>query len=95
MQRNVCGEEMHLGQTEPGAAAHFPQATSEGNPPPGPPSVATPRLQAQGRAVQVMPGKPHMPTNTDTICQQAGRAENAVHGKDQRATRSPAHNTKG
>lgn len=43
---------MHLGQTESGAAAHFPQATSEGNPPPGPLSPAKPWLQAQGRASQ-------------------------------------------
>lgn len=43
---------MHLGQTESGAAAHFPQATSEGNAPPGPPSLAKPQLQAQGRASQ-------------------------------------------
>lgn len=51
-QCNVCGEETHLGQTESGAAAHFPQATSEGNTPSGPPSLAKPRLQAQGRASQ-------------------------------------------
>ncbi|RMC11742.1 hypothetical protein DUI87_11866 [Hirundo rustica rustica] len=43
---------MHLGQTESGAAAHFPQATSEDNPPPGPLSLAKARLQAQGRASQ-------------------------------------------
>lgn len=43
---------MHLGQTESGAAARFPQATSEGNTPPGPPSLAKPWLQAQGRAFQ-------------------------------------------
>lgn len=51
---------MHLGQTESGAAAHFPQATSEGNTPPGPPSLAKPQLQAQaehpsGWVVEVMP----------------------------------------
>ena len=43
---------MHLGWMKAGAAAHFPQATSEGNTPPGPPSLAKPLLQAQGRASQ-------------------------------------------
>ncbi|CAN0239529.1 unnamed protein product [Bubo scandiacus] len=43
---------MHLGRTKAGAAAHFPQATSEGNTPPGPPSLAELLLQAQGRASQ-------------------------------------------
>lgn len=41
---------MHLGWTKAGAAAHFPQAASEGNTPPGPTSLAKLLLQAQGRA---------------------------------------------
>lgn len=43
---------MHLGWTKAGAAAHFPQAASEGNTPPGPTSLAKLLLQAQGRASQ-------------------------------------------
>lgn len=65
---------MHLGQTESGAAAHFPQATSEGNTPPGPLSSAKPRLQAQGRVAGLgrwCHENFMWPTNTDSSCQQA------------------------
>lgn len=57
---------MCLGRTKAGAAAHFPQATSEGNAPPGPPS----------------PAKPLLPdTNTDTNHQQANREKGTLQSK--------------
>lgn len=57
---------MRLGRTKAGAAAHFPQATSEGNAPPGPPSLAKPLLPD---------------TNTDTNHQQANREKVTLQSK--------------